>query len=153
MNYKYKFKYNVNYIKAMLVVESTMGFGKQNNNGNRDIMQCLDSENPALYCMAKIAPPKKCSVGYDANEGIYFGIPSYGFGLLRSLFNKKHVLQEKKITPQTSVCFGIFWLGYKTKLWGSIKSGIEAYNGGGNLMYYDEVVSCNKDVKKYLKRR
>ncbi len=154
MQYYYKFNYNVDYIKAMLVVESNMGFGKQQNNGDRDIMQCLDADNPAIYCMAKKKPPSKSEVGYDKNEGLRYGIPINGFLKLHKLFGAKQVLKEKKVTPEISLCFGIFWLGYKTKLSNNkIKKGIIAYNGGGDPNYYTKIKKCDKDPCGFLTKR
>ena len=104
--------------------------------------------------MAKVTPPKNSQVGYDVNEGVYYGIPSCGFFKLHSLFNKKRVLQKKKVTPEVSICFGVFWLGYKTKLCNNnILAGIKSYNGGGNSSYVSEVKKCNKNPASYMKGR
>ncbi len=147
-NSRYGFKYNVNYIKAMLVVESNMGTDKDNN-GTKDVMQCLDARNPIVYMLAKIPPTD--NVQYDKNEGLKYGVPKNGFGAVKKLF-KNNVFQKNKVTPKISICFGIFTLGYKTKVKSNnIEKGVIAYNGGGDAYYLKKVKACNSSPKTWIK--
>lgn len=153
--WKYKFggkgyDYNNNYIKAMLAVETKLGVYAGSRNGKVDIMQCLDAENPAVYCMAKIKPSN--GISYDANEGLSYGMISGGYKGLRNIFSSS-IPQSSKCSAALSICFGILWLGYKTAVAGSITKGITNYNGGGNANYLSEVKTCNSDPRSYFKNK
>lgn len=143
------YEYNNNYIKAMLGVETKIGVYAGSRNGKKDVMQCLDAENPAVYCMAKIKPRNGTS--YDANEGLSYGMTSSGYQGLKNIFTS-NTPQPSKCSAALSICFGILWLGYKTALKGSVTAGITAYNGGGNPAYLSEVKAVNSDPKTYFKK-
>lgn len=147
------FDYKVNYIKAMLAKESSMGYDS-NRNGTKDVMQSLDGSNPALYCMAKIKP-KSSDVGYDKNEGIANGIPKNGFGRVKKLFNDNNKFIASRVKPKVSICFGIFWLGYKTELSKKkgdkkIEEGVMDYNRDDNKEYLEYVKEVNKKPSDWI---
>ena len=122
----------------MLGVESEIGTYAGSSYGTTDVMQCLDANNPAVYCMAKISPVN--GVAYDANEGLLMGMPSSGYAAIRNIFQNS-APQPSLYTTRLSICFGILWLGYKTGCAGGvINTGITNYNGGGNPNYLSDVL-------------
>jgi|GEM_PF-6203747 len=103
--------------------------------------------------MARIKPSVGSGLGYDPNEGIYYGINKNGFGGVKSIFVKGKPIASK-VTPQLSLCFGVCWLGYYTKRYGyDYDKGVSAYNGGGNPNYLQDVKDCKKDVKGWLRKK
>jgi hypothetical protein len=141
------YDYNLNYIKAMLAVETKVGTYDGSHHGTTDVIQCLDKANPAVYCMAKIKPSN--GVAYDANEGLTKGMKSGGYKAIRDIFSGS-TPQPSEYNSTLSLCFGILWLGYKTALKGSTKEGVIAYNGGGDSNYWKKVSSCLDDPASYL---
>lgn len=141
------YTYNVDYIKAMLAVETKVGTYDGSRNGKTDVMQCLDKDNPAVYCMAKIKPTN--GVSYDANEGLTLGMTSAGYTAVRNIFNGS-TPSSSLYTTRLSICFGILWLGYKTALKGSTKDGVIAYNGGGDANYWTKITSCLDNPAKFF---
>ncbi len=141
------YDYNNSYIKAMLSVETKIGVYAGTRNGKVDVMQCLDAENPAVYCMAKIKPSNGTS--YDSNEGLSYGMQSSGYKGLRNIFSSGKP-QASKCSSNLSICFGILWLGYKTAWKGSITAGIKYYNGLGNASYLSDVKTVNSNPKAYF---
>lgn len=141
------YNYSNKYIKAMIGVESRMGTYDGGHNGKTDVMQCLESWDPSVYCMAKIKPSN--GVSYDANEGLSYGMLKNGYTAVRNIFSGS-TPQSSKYNTTLSICFGILWLGYKTAVKGSIKEGVIAYNGGGNPNYWQEITACIENPAKYL---
>lgn len=134
------------YIKAMIGVESTMGTSTTNN-ATKDVMQCLNKLDPAVYCMAKIAPSN--GVAYDKNEGLSYGMKSSGYKAIQNIFNGS-VPDASIASSRLGICFGILWLGYKTAVAGSKKQGIINYNGGGDPNYWTKVSSCYANPKTFF---
>lgn len=135
------FNFNNGYIKAMIRVESSMGTDS-NKEGTKDVMQCMYYLDPAVYCMARVTPSNS-KVLYNSIEASSYGIPSDGFSPMRNLFinsngNLVHSPISSKKNYIASICFGIFWLGYKTAHAGSIEQGIADYNGRPG--YLDKVL-------------
>lgn len=77
-------------------------------------------------------------------------MPTDGYVPVKKLFSG-HTPDSSKANALTSICFGIYWLGYKTAALGSIQKGIAGYNGGGNKNYLSDVLSCASNPKNYLK--
>jgi len=134
----YGYFYDNNYIKAILAVESKMGTIAGSRYGTTDVMQCLDGDNPAIYCMAKIQPSN--SVSYDPYEGSAYGLKN-GFKALKNIFTNqtKGSPIPSCYNPTLSICFGILWLGFKTARAGNIRTGVYNYNGGGDPKYLEKV--------------
>lgn len=143
------FDYNNKYIKAMLAVESNMGTndGLYEHNAKTDVMQCLYKGDVAVYCLAKISPSDS-SIPYNATECTNYGMSSDGYTPVRKIFSG-HTPDSTKADPLTSICFGIYWLGYKTAVKGSIQSGVKAYNG--RQSYLDDVLACADNPKAWMK--
>lgn len=131
----------------MLAVETKVGTYDGSRHGKTDVMQCLDAENPAVYCMAKIKPTN--GTPYDINEGLTKGMLSGGYEAVRDLFSGSTPVATR-YKPRISICFGILWLGYKTAIKGTIKDGVIAYNGGGDSNYWNKITSCINDPAKFL---
>lgn len=153
-NYWYKrysdkgFQFNPNYVKAMIGVESKLGTYDGSHHGKTDVLQCLDKDNPAVYCIAKIAPSN--GVAYDEYEGLNKGMIKEGYQAVKNIFNGSKP-DATQVNSRLSICFGILWLGYKTAVAGTIKKGVIAYNGGGDPQYWEHVMECHNNPASYLK--
>ncbi len=141
------YKYNPMYVKAMIAVETKLGTYEGSRHGTTDIMQCLDKDNPSVYCMAKIAPTN--GVPYSSAEGLSYGMKSAGYTFVRNIFSGS-TPSSSKYSSFISLCSGILWLGYKTAVKGSLQDGVIAYNGGGDPDYWDKVYSCYLNPVAYL---
>lgn len=141
------YQYQMKYIKAVMAVESKIGIGS-GTNASTDVMQCLESYDPAVYCMAKIEPSN--GTPYDPNEGLTKGMLKGGYKAVRNIFSGS-IPQASKYNSTLSICFGILWLGYKTAVKGSIKAGVIAYNGNGDSDYWEKITECLANPGSFLR--
>ena len=130
-NNKLNLDMDQNYVKAMVMQESTMGIDG-NKNGHRDVMQIFDSRNTGMWVIAKEDPAKYgYSTGYDPIEGTSkkHGIPKEGYPFLKDLFVNGNS-DESAVTCRMSIVAGTRYLAYCYILRGDFLEGIERYNGG-----------------------
>ncbi len=130
-----------NLVKAMIYIESRMGYEK---GGYPDVMQVGDLDNPALHSLRKVA-------GYLANEFIsknQNGHLSYNF--------PKEWLPVKIETFEESIFWGVRWLYHKAQKyygigennlnppfireWETWEQAVIDYNGSGRKYEYQKKV-------------
>lgn len=116
-----------NVVKAMVYVESHVGYYTGGRNGELDVMQVLDDANPAIHRLAAIG-------NYDPNES---NIPRTGHGLFKKLYCEDGYHSERA-TPAMSIIGGIRWLAYKKTP--------KNYNGGGDSHYEEKVNNALKNM-------
>ncbi len=129
------------YVKAMIMNESTMGTNP-NKNGDVDVMQSLYPEDMGMWLLAKREPAEYgYTVGYDPNEGVgkKYMIPKDGYPFLQCLF-EDNKYNEKALTHRMSIAAGTRYLAYCYYLTGDYMDAIERYNGGGNPNYLQEIM-------------
>ena len=131
---------DANYIKAMIMEESTMGTNP-NKNGTRDVMQTLYEYDMGMWVLIKRDPNDYgYNVGYDPYEGIACGIPKEGYPFLQVLF-EDGTYNKELVTPRMSIAAGTRYLAYRYMMNPNFLLAIEGYNGGGNPNYLEDVIA------------
>jgi hypothetical protein len=109
VNEKFGSSVDPNVIKAMMYVESKIGYypGTARANGSFDVMQCLRPNVHAVYRLAARNGEKP----FDPNEARKY-IPADGYGLFQKLFPDGKY-NNSAATVEMSILGGTIWLAYK----------------------------------------
>jgi hypothetical protein len=145
INLKFGTNVDANIIKAMMYIESKIGYfqGSEWANGSVDVMQVLDPGNFAIYRLAATdGTGQTFGVGrtgknYDPNEGRRY-IPSDGYGLFQSIFLDGQY-DNRYTTINMSILGGILW--YLVKGSCPIR-----YNGGGDPRYAEKMDTAFREM-------
>jgi subtilisin family serine protease len=143
-------------IKAMVYIESKMGYqpsNSPNENITLDVMQCLDPRNAAVYDFSNINSNSGNSIYvYDANKN-YVLLSSLGFhpsapsgltvyDVAKRLFladGNFYRYQYNQASPMLSIGLGVYYYGLKLEQTGNKYEAAKAYNGGGDPNYKSKV--------------
>lgn len=132
-----------NLVKAMIYVESEVGYGSSSgHSAYPDVMQVGNANDPAIHTLRNdgwVHP----QTGKTARESEWLG------GQVKVL----EYSEANADSPRESIKWGVRWLYHKAqgilkdggRYWNSWEEAVKEYNGGGDLNYQKKVLKIYKE--------
>lgn len=136
---------NPNLVKAMVYVESRMGYGTPATGypAYPDVMQVANPKNPAVHTLNNDG-------WQDPGTGVIARESEWVNGAIKTVNYQKEANGQ---TPKQSIYWGVRWLYHKAQVilnqggraWLSWEKAVAAYNGGGDPQYQKKVFRIYKE--------